>query len=210
MEIRERIQQKAEELFRIYGIRSVTMDEIANQLGVSKKTIYQSFSDKNELVDAVINDMLERNKGNCKSCRTQASDAIKEAFFAIQIMREIMANMNPSLLFDLERGYPSALKKFVLFKYNFLYDIIMQNLEWGRADGLYRNDFNAEIYAKARLEMISLPFNEQLFPKSRFTMFGVQRELMEFFLYAIVTPKGLKLIEKYNKEQETKQIKTKQ
>lgn len=210
MEIRERIQQKAEELFRIYGIRSVTMDEIANQLGVSKKTIYQSFSDKNELVDAVISEMLEKNKGNCDSCRTKATNAVQEVFFAIQIMREIMANMNPSILFDLERGYPGAMKKFVLFKYDFLYGIIMQNVRWGREDGLYRIDFNEEIFAKARVEMISLPFNEQLFPKSRLTLFEVQKELMEFFLHAIATPKGLKLLEKYNKDLGTKQIKTKQ
>ncbi|MGH2563677.1 MAG: TetR/AcrR family transcriptional regulator, partial [Ginsengibacter sp.] len=59
MEIRDRIKQKADELFRRYGIKSVTMDEIAGQLGVSKKTIYHSFSDKNELVDGVIVDMLK-------------------------------------------------------------------------------------------------------------------------------------------------------
>ncbi len=210
MEIRERIQQKAEELFRIYGIRSVTMDEIANQLGVSKKTIYQSFSDKSELVDGVISDLLDRNQESCDSCRTRAANAIQEVFFAIQTIREIMADLNPSILFDLERGYPSALKKFVLFKYDFLYDIIMKNLRWGRDEGYYRNDFNMEIFAKARLEMISLPFNEHLFPKSRFTMFEVQKELIGYFLYAIATPKGLKLFEKYSKEQETKQIKLKQ
>lgn len=210
MEIKERIQQKADELFRIYGIRSVTMDEIANQLGVSKKTIYQSFSDKSELVDAVVSDMLERNRENCDACRSGASNAIQEVFFAMQTLREIMANMNPSILFDLERGYPGALKKFVLFKYDFLYDVIIKNIEWGKKDGLFRENFNEEIFAKARLEMISLPFNEQLFPRSRFTVGEVQKELIELFLYAIVSPKGQKLIDKYNKEQETKQIKTKQ
>lgn len=210
METRERIQQKAEELFRLYGIRSVTMDEIANQLGVSKKTIYQSYSDKNELVDAVISDMLDKNRANCDSCRAKSTNAIQEVFFAIGILREIMGNMNPSMLFDLERGYPEALKKFVLFKYDFLFDIIMKNIKWGREEGYYRNDFDAEIFAKARLEMISLPFNEKLFPKSKYTMFGVQKELLEYFLYAMATPKGLKLFEKYNKEQATKQIKSKQ
>lgn len=210
MEIKERIQQKAEELFRVYGIRSVTMDEIANQLGVSKKTIYQSFSDKKELVNAVVGDMLAKNRDTCTSCRQGASNAVEEIFFAMESISEIMEDMNPSILFDLERGYPGALKKFIQFKYDFLYDIILKNIHWGKEEGLYREDFNAEIFTKARLEMVSLPFNEQLFPRSRFTMGSVQRELIELFLYAIVSPKGLRLVEKYNKQEQFKQIKTKQ
>ena len=65
MEMKERIQAKAEELFRRYGIRSVTMDEISNQLGISKKTLYQSYTDKEEIVSAVFDRMIAENMKMC-------------------------------------------------------------------------------------------------------------------------------------------------
>ena len=76
MEIKERVKQKADELFRRYGLKSVTMDEIAGRLGVSKKTIYQSFEDKNQLVDEVVADLLTYNESCCNRDRQKASNAI--------------------------------------------------------------------------------------------------------------------------------------
>ena len=80
MEIKERIKQKADELFMRYGIKSITMDEIANQLGISKKTIYQSFADKDELVDEVVGELLTYNQNCCNKDRAKATDAIHEVF----------------------------------------------------------------------------------------------------------------------------------
>ena len=94
MELKERIKQKADELYRRYGVKSVTMDEIATQLGVSKKTIYQCFSDKNELVDEVIADILEYNRNFCTTSRGKAQNAIHEVFLAMQSLESMFANMN--------------------------------------------------------------------------------------------------------------------
>ena len=116
MEVKERIKQKADELFRRYGIKSVTMDEIANQLGVSKKTIYHSFSDKTELVDDVIADMLRFNKECCQSYKANSQNAIHEVFLALDMLQVIFDNMNPSILHDIERNYPSTYKKFKEYK----------------------------------------------------------------------------------------------
>ena len=128
MELKERIKQKADELYRRYGVKSVTMDEIASQLGVSKKTIYQCFSDKNELVDAVVAEMLDYNKTCCQRSQSDAENAIHEIFLAMDHQQEIMSNMNPSILFDIERGHPNTFKKFADFKYHFLFDIIKKNI----------------------------------------------------------------------------------
>ncbi|MFZ1857244.1 MAG: TetR/AcrR family transcriptional regulator, partial [Chitinophagaceae bacterium] len=80
MEPKERILLKAEELFMQYGIRSVSMDDIANNLGMSKKTLYQYFADKDELVEAVVDGHITLVQGDCINCKIQAKDAIHEIF----------------------------------------------------------------------------------------------------------------------------------
>ena len=128
MEVKERIKQKADELFRRYGIKSVTMDEIANQLGVSKKTIYHSFSDKNELVDEVIGDMLQFNKECSQNYKSHSQNAIHEVFLAMDMLQVIFDNMNPSILFDIERNYPATYKKFKEYKYKYLLEVVKDNI----------------------------------------------------------------------------------
>jgi len=200
MELKDRIKQKADELYRRYGVKSVTMDEIASQLGVSKKTIYQCFSDKNELVDAVIADILEFNRKFCKSSRDNADNAIHEVFLAMESLESMFDNMNPAILFDIERNHPATFRKFKEFKYNFLLDLIKKNIERGKREELYREEMETDIIAKIRLECVVIPFSEELFPKNQFPMAFLHRQLIEFFLFGMSTLKGYKLILKYQKE----------
>src|SRR6516225_5456758 len=99
MSIKERIQHKAGELFRRFGIRSVTMDEIAGQLGISKKTIYQFYSDKEALVQDIFKDITDQNKQKCTYFKDVAENAIHEQYLAGDMAQEIFNNMNSSVLF---------------------------------------------------------------------------------------------------------------
>ncbi|MEO9021638.1 MAG: TetR/AcrR family transcriptional regulator [Ginsengibacter sp.] len=200
MELRDRIKQKADDLYRRYGVRSVTMDEIASQLGVSKKTIYQCFSDKNELVDAVIVDILDFNRKLCLNCRQESQNAVHEVFRAMESLETMFDNMNPAILFDIQRNHPDTFKKFTEFKYNFLLDIMKENIERGKKEGLYRQEMDTDVIAKIRLECVVLPFIKEVFPEKQFPMAYLQRQLIEFFLFGMVTEKGYKLIIKYQKE----------
>ncbi|MEO8765927.1 MAG: TetR/AcrR family transcriptional regulator [Ginsengibacter sp.] len=200
MEIRERIKQKADELYRRYGVKSVTMDEIASQLGVSKKTIYHSFSDKNELVDAVIVDMINTNRECCQHDRQRSLNAIHEVYLAMEMLQVMFDNMNPSILFDIERNYPATFAKFKEYKYNFLFAMIKENIERGKKEELYRAEVNTDVAAKTRIETMLLPFNEELFPKNRFSLITVQQQLIEYFLFGIASLKGYELITNYQKE----------
>ena len=103
MEPKERIQVKAQELFLRFGIRSVSMDDIANHLGMSKKTLYQYFADKDELVDAVIHDHINEIQHECAHCRTNAKDAVHEIFLTMDHITDELSNMNPMVLYDLEK-----------------------------------------------------------------------------------------------------------
>jgi transcriptional antiterminator len=200
MEIKDRIKQKADELFRRYGIRSVTMDEIANQLGVSKKTIYHSFSDKNELVDEVVIDILKYNKEGCQSYRANSQNAIHEIYLAMEMLQVMFNNMNPVILHDIERNHPASFKKFKEYKYKFLYEIVKENIERGKREELYRPEINTDVVAKVRLETMMMPFNEQIFPKNKFSLITLQQQLIEYFLFGIASLKGYKLILKYQNE----------
>ncbi|MEO7961725.1 MAG: TetR/AcrR family transcriptional regulator [Ginsengibacter sp.] len=200
MEIKDRIKLKADELFRRYGIKSVTMDDIASQLGVSKKTIYQSFSDKNELVDEVIGNILQFNRECCQRDKSKASNAIDEVYLAMEMMQAMFDNMNPSIIFDIERNHPATYKKFLDHKYEYLFKIVRENIERGKLEELYRPEIDAEVIAKIRLETMMLPFNEEIFPKTKYSLVRLQQELIECFLFGLVTLKGYKLITKYQKE----------
>ncbi len=199
-EVKERIKLKADELYRRYGIKSVTMDDIAYNLGVSKKTIYQSFSDKDELVDAVIADILKHNKDCCKSYKASSSNAIQEVFKAMEMLQIMFDNMNPTILFDIERNYPATYKKFKEYKYKFLFELVKENLSRGIKEELYRAELDIDFIARIRLETMMLPFNEQLFPKNKFSLTALQQQLIEHFLFGIASMKGYKLILKYQKE----------
>lgn len=205
MELKERIKQKADELYQRYGVKSVTMDDIASQMGISKKTIYQCFSDKNELVDAVIAEMLQCNRSMCLQSREHAENAIHEVFLAMDNMESMFENMNSTILFDIERNHPATFKKFKEFKYSFLLELIRKNIERGKQEEIYRPEMDLDIIARIRLECAILPFSEELFPKKHYNIGFLHRQLMEFFLYGMATPKGYKLITKYKKEREKSQ-----
>lgn len=197
MEVREKIKVKADELFHNYGIRSVTMDEIARQMGISKKTIYLSYRDKDQLVDEVFSDIIIRNQEVCSTSRTKADNAIHECFIAMQMLQNMMENLNPNLLFDLKRNHSETFEKFLKYKKDFLYKQLEENIKWGIKEGFYREELDIAIVIKSRLENIMLPFNPELFPVGKYKMADLQSQLLELFLFSIVSMKGYKLMVKY-------------
>lgn len=200
MEVQDRIKQRADELFRRYGIRSVTMDEIAAQLGISKKTIYQFYTDKDQLVDAVTEDEIKFSQESCIRNANTSSNAIEELFLGMEFIELMFRNMNPSMLFDLEKYHPRGYKKFLEHKNKFLFEMIKHNLERGIAEELYRPEINIEIMTKFRLESMMLGFNTELFPFTRYNLAELQQEMIEHFLYGVATLKGYKLILKYKQQ----------
>ena len=168
MEPQERILQKAHELFMLYGIRSVSMDEIANHLGISKKTIYQYFPDKEALVDSVVAIELTCSTTECENIAAICENPIHELFLSVDNFQEMISMMNPSLVYDLEKYHPNTYKKLNDHKYKFLYEIIKNNLERGIVDGLYRPEINVPILTKYRLASVFLIFNQDIFPHTNY------------------------------------------
>jgi AcrR family transcriptional regulator len=204
MDVKERILDKATDLFLRYGIRSITMDEIATQLGISKKTIYQFFTDKDDMVSAVIDREIGKNEVECAEFRHQAENAVHQIFMAQDSADEMLRYTNPLILYDLEKHHPRAFQRLKRFKYEFLYNVLMDNMQWGMDQGVYRPDLNKDIVLKTRIENSFLVFNPDIFPVSRYRVVEVAYELSILYLYSLVTDKGKALIEKYTTERNKK------
>lgn len=203
METKERILLKAHELFNRYGIRSVSMDDIAAPLGMSKKTLYQYYADKDELVNAVFNGVMDHNKQECNVCASKGENAIHEVFLSFDMLEGMLTDMNPSILFDMQKYHPSAFKKFEDYRNNFLYTLISHNIQRGIKEELYREDLDVDIMTRFRLYSIMLSFDTNVFPANKTKLVYIEQQLLEHFLWGLATPKGQKLITKY-KNQRTK------
>ena len=202
MEMKVRILTKAEELFSRYGIRSVTMDEIANQLGISKKTIYLSFVNKDELVEEVFNVYMNENKRHCLEDRQEAENAVHEIFLAMDMMDDLSKALNTSILFDLEKYHPNTFHKFKAFKNNFLYNVISENLKRGMQEEVFRTNVNVDVITRMRLSTVMLSMNIELFPPGKYKMADVEIEILMHYLYGVATAKGIKLIQKYSSQRQ--------
>jgi AcrR family transcriptional regulator len=204
MTSKERIQSMAHSQFMQFGIRSVSMDDIANNLGMSKKTLYQYFADKDELVDAVVDNHINEIQADCTGCRKEANDAIHEIFISMERITDKFANMNPMVLNDLAKFHFKAYQRFKEHKDKFMANIIAANIEWGKKEELYRTDVNTEVLTKFRLESMMIAFNVNVFPPSKYNLAELTEQFMRHFVYGLVTVKGHKLIEKYNLQRQKK------
>ena len=195
--IKSRILIKAEEICRAIGFRALTMDDLASQLGISKKTIYQFYEDKNALIDDVMTEIIKNSQEKCLFAASTAKNAVDEIFLTMDMVREDFQTLNPIIVYDLQKYFPATFIKFQSHKNTFIYKLIVNNLISGQVDGYYRKEIDPEIMAKFRLESILIGFNQAVFPANKYSLVHVTHMVLEHFLYGIVTPKGLKLIEQY-------------
>jgi AcrR family transcriptional regulator len=203
MDTKERIIEQARELFIRLGIRSVSMDDIAGQIGMSKKTLYQHFEDKDELVERVVAFETTRMQDECHNCATSAENAVEEIFKTMKMVMQHFRNMNPMVLFDMHKFHANAFAKFMEHKNIFLLDIISTNLKRGVSEGYFRQDIKIEILAKFRLESMMLAFNMEAFPPAKYNVAEVTITMIENFLYGLATESGFKLIEQYKAKKNT-------
>jgi TetR/AcrR family transcriptional regulator, cholesterol catabolism regulator len=203
MDSKERIQVKAHELFMRYGIRSVSMDDIAMHLGMSKKTLYQYFADKDELVDAVLGDEVKQGQQNCADCSGRSRDAVDEIFLTMEQIVEQFRNMNPLVVYDLQKFHFNSFRKFLKYKNDFLLEVVRKNMERGINEELFRSEINVDVLSRFRLETMMMGFNMDVFPPRKYNLAEVTREIIEHYLYGLSTLKGYKLILKYKQEKKT-------
>ncbi|MBN8695207.1 MAG: TetR/AcrR family transcriptional regulator [Bacteroidetes bacterium] len=197
MEPKERILKGAEELFFKYGIKSVTMDDIAKHLAISKKTIYQFYSDKNEIVETLMKDTLKQDECEFNQIHDQAANMIEEVMHMMQHITQMFAKTNPNIFYDLQKYHPKAWNLFKEFKQECMAAMIEKSIERGKKEGLVREDINSKIISRMRIEQVEMGLNPEAFPPTEFKLVDIQLSMLDHFLHGICTLKGHKLINKY-------------
>jgi hypothetical protein len=195
--MQDRILHKARELMFQTGVKHVTMDDLANQLGISKKTIYQYFKDKDALVSSVVEYELVNHAQLCNQSMEAADNAVHEIFLLMKVIQEMFNKMNPLALFEIEKYYPLAYEKIKNHKDDYIFSMISSNLEKGIAEGLYRKDVDVTILSKYRLETSLIPFNIHVFHPTKFDMLKVNLQIIEHFVYGVATLEGHHLMDNY-------------
>jgi AcrR family transcriptional regulator len=192
-----RIVDGAEELFSRYGLKSVTMDDISRHVGMSKKTIYQHFEDKNKIIYAVMQNEMTKQQNCFIEFGTTAKDPVHEMVMMMQYLEKTFRRFNPNLFYDMQKHYPDVWHMFREFKISCALESIMSNLERGKELGLYRKTVNSKILGIMRLEEVEFAMDPSIFPPEKFTIHEVQVQMLEHFLHGICTLRGHRLVNKY-------------
>jgi len=202
IETGERILIEAEQLFFRYGVKSITMDEIAMHLGISKKTIYQFYKDKKELVYKVVETRILKQENEMVEIAETAADPVEEILLTSDWLKNIFQNMNPFLLMEVQKYYPRAYGVFQAHRDKCIFANIYNNIKKGIESGLYRSGIDVDTIARLRMVCIDAAFNPEKFPLAKRNLNELQTQLIEHFLYGICTLKGHKLINKYKQIKE--------
>ena len=182
MEIKERILETAQELFFKYGIRSISMDDIAKELSISKKTIYQYYKDKDEVVHMLMQKKMGVDQKRFHDISKASENVIEEMFNMMGHMRNVIGQMNPSAFYDLQKYHSDTWKLFKEFRENHIVLMVEEMLTRGIKQGYLRPDIHPKILARLRVEQVEMSFNPNIFPPEKFKILEVQISLLEHFL----------------------------
>jgi AcrR family transcriptional regulator len=199
-EIKNKILLQVAELYLKYGIRSVSMDDLAHELGISKKTIYQYFEDKDDFVNQVTTMLLEERMQEYRHNSEIACNAIEELYTMSRLLRKHFREINPALMYDVQKYHPKAWELFLKHENEVVYDSIMDNLESGIKEGYFRPEIDAKVLARIRVEQIHVSFDERLFPKDQFDFTEVQVQLFSHYVHGLLTESGLELYKNYQNQ----------
>ncbi|MEX2379118.1 MAG: TetR/AcrR family transcriptional regulator [Vicingaceae bacterium] len=185
---------KAGELFVKYGIKSMTMDDISTQMGMSKKTLYQFVENKKDLVNKV----MDLHIGNQQNCICEMHEAKGNAIDKLQeigaFVNDHLRSLHPSLIFDLKKYHFEAWSILNKHKKEFIYSTIKANLEEGMEEGLYRTDMNPDVVAHLYLALTNTLIDPDSYPAGDFTKEEIHREMTQYHIRAVLSKKGIDYI----------------
>lgn len=192
----EDIILKVTQLYMKYGIRSVTMDDVARELGISKKTLYLHFRDKDELVQKVVENYTNLMHKGIEKSQEGTGNAIENLLHMSRIMSQLLKQVNLSVTYDLQKYYPGIWTKIVISRRDHIFQQVKANMLQGIKEGLYRTDLDVEILAHLYLFRIE---NSQLFELMEEKKFSFENVFKTIFIYhirGIANKKGIEYLDK--------------
>ncbi|HEX3006662.1 MAG TPA: TetR/AcrR family transcriptional regulator [Bacteroidales bacterium] len=196
------ILEKVKNLYIRYGIKSVTMDDVARELGISKKTLYQHVLDKNDLVMKVFDFEVSDTFTEFDCAFNSNSNAIEQLFDVHKWVTKKLKDHSPVSDYDLKKYYPDLYKKLSRIRKERIYNFIVNNLRKGIEEGLYREELDVEIIAKIHVSRIQNTFDSDLLTNEEKTSLKVFYEFFVYHIRGIASDKGIHLLEEklQNKE----------
>lgn len=192
---------KTTQLFMRFGIKSMTMDDIARQLGVSKKTLYLYVSDKNDLVKKVIERIVNYEKEMANRFCENFPNAIDMLFELTKAVAQKFSQIHPSIHYDLEKYHPEAWSVMEKFRTEFIVGCIEDNIKLGIDQGLFRENVDPYVISKLYAAKMDMCTDPSLFPQDKYSFPQIYLELMRYHIRGVASEKGLHyLAEKVKKE----------
>jgi AcrR family transcriptional regulator len=200
MDYRQTIVEEAAVMFRTYGIRAVTMDMLASHLGISKRTIYEVFRDKDELLQGVLKWMKEKQAETMKKIFSESENVIEAIFKMLDMMGNHFQNMSPAFQMDMKRYHNEMLRDpdgQVEFPFSSSNSEIIKR---GIKEEIFRKDIDVDITNRCLLEVAKMSNDKTAFPPDNYMSKDVVRTFYLNYLRGISTTKGLELINHYDKK----------
>ena len=199
---RKDIIDKSAMIFLRHGIRSVTMDDLARELGVSKKTFYNYFKDKDDLVTCIVTTLIERNQVACEIGRLKSETAIDALMNISEFSTRLFTEIHTSVFYDLQKYYPEAWNIIKDHRIEFVSEQITQNIIRGQAEGLYIAELDPKIMSGIHLSMVSMMTDSDFFDVEANEFGKLLEQIVLFQLRGLVNDKGRELMVKYMKNKE--------
>lgn len=193
---RQHIVEQAFATFKQRGFKNVTMDDISRQVGISKKTLYELFKHKDDLVEAVVQYVIQDNTCQLENTVAPSENAIEHTIQIMMYLERFVGGMNPVCFIDLQRYYPVAYQLLTQHRSQFVEQSILQNLRQGIEEGLYRPDIDVQIIARYRTESIFLVFQQHWFSNLDVDASRINYQIFIHYLYGLCTLKGHEVLSK--------------
>ena len=185
---------KAADLFIDNGAKTVTMDDIAKAFGISKKTLYQKYKNKEELLEEVLQYKLEEVIDRLQYLDDNVENAIERMICRDEEIDKVSHSNNNILIRQLLKYYPGIFQKHMLNFSEKFAEVFIQNIQKGRKQGLYREDFNAEIYAKLFFQLVMSYDSAPFFDTGVIDREYFRQESLMLYLHAITNEKGKEVL----------------
>ena len=195
--MREKIIHKSSELFLNLGFKSVTMDDIANAMGISKKTIYVHFSNKTKLVEAVTFHLFDTICDGIDDICENASNPIEELYSIKMFVMQHLKNEKTSPQFQLKKYYPIIHDALKAKQFEKMHESVSESLENGINTGLFRSNIDVEFISRLYFNGMTGVKDEVIFPRNKFNMEYLMESFLEYHLRAIVTNKGFEILNQF-------------
>lgn len=194
--MKDKIISKASNLFLKLGFKSVTMDDIANEMCISKKTIYKYFCNKEILIEETTETGLKQINQTIAKIVANNHNAIEENFEIIKMFKEMFNSIETSPSYQLKKHYPEIYQKLISQSKTECHSMFKQNIEKGIQEGLYRNELNIQSHVYFYYALIS-SINENIVSEKESKK--LELEALEYHIRAMATPKGIIELEKHLK-----------